>query len=127
MPSVLGQAHLVCLPSYREGVPKALMEAAACGRAIVATDVPGCRDIVRNGQNGLLVPARDGKSLESTLRALIESPSLRARFSARGREIAVREFSQAVIIRETLNVYRELMGNSWVSPVTSAYSQALQS
>jgi glycosyltransferase involved in cell wall biosynthesis len=127
MPSVLGHAHVVCLPSYREGVPKALMEAAACGRAIVATEVPGCRDVVRNGQNGLLVPARDSKSLESALRALIESPSLRARFGARGREIAVREFSQAVIIRETLNVYRELMGNSWVSPVTPAYSQALES
>jgi glycosyltransferase involved in cell wall biosynthesis len=63
MPAVYQAAHIVCLPSYREGLPKALLEAAASGRPIVATDVPGCREIVRHDENGLLVPARDAKAL----------------------------------------------------------------
>src|SRR5690606_34931013 len=63
MPKVLAQAHVVCLPSYGEGVPKVLLEAAAAGRPIVSTDVPGCREVVEPGLNGLLVPPRDGAAL----------------------------------------------------------------
>lgn len=109
MPKVLSQAHIVCLPSYREGLPKVLIEAAASGRAIVATDVPGCREIVRHGENGLLVPARDARVLAEALKQLILDPSLRQRMGKRGREIAEAEFSVAKIVHETLAVYRSLL------------------
>jgi glycosyltransferase involved in cell wall biosynthesis len=109
MQSVLAQAHIVCLPSFREGVPKVLIEAAACGRAIVTTDAPGCREIVRHGENGLLVPVRDSRALAEALRLLIENAPLRARMGLRGREIAVQEFSLERVVKETLNVYRELL------------------
>jgi glycosyltransferase involved in cell wall biosynthesis len=104
-----GQAHIVCLPSHGgEGVPKVLIEAAASGRAIVTTDVPGCRDIVRHGVNGILVPPRDAASLAKALEELLENPSLRQRMGTRGREIAASEFSEEVVVRETLELYRKL-------------------
>ena len=109
MHDVLAQSHIVCLPSLREGVPKVLIEAAACGRAIVTTDAPGCREIVRHGINGLLVPVRDSRSLAEALRLLIESPCLRASMGAKGREIVVEEFSVERVVNETLGVYRELL------------------
>jgi glycosyltransferase involved in cell wall biosynthesis len=111
MKNVLAQANVVCLPSLREGVPKVLIEAAACGRAIVTTDAPGCREIVRNGENGLLVPVRDSKALAAALRLLIESAPLRAQMAAKGREIAVSEFSVERVVGETLGVYRELLAS----------------
>jgi glycosyltransferase involved in cell wall biosynthesis len=109
MHSVLTQAHIVCLPSYREGVPKVLIEAAACGRPIVTTDAPGCREIVRHSENGLLVPVRNSQALAEALRTLIENPALRKRMGNRGREIVVQEFSLARVIDETLRVYRDLL------------------
>jgi glycosyltransferase involved in cell wall biosynthesis len=110
MPGVFGQSHIVCLPSsYGEGVPKVLIEAAACGRAIVTTNTPGCREIVRHGENGLLIPVRDSKALADALRTLIENPDMRARMGARGREIAVAEFSEEKVIEQTLFVYGELL------------------
>jgi len=106
MPEVLAEAHIVCLPSYREGLPKALIEAAAAGRAIVATDVPGCREVVAAGDNGLLVPARNAAALAEALRALIADPGSRRRMGRRGREIAEAEFAVERIVAETLAVYR---------------------
>jgi glycosyltransferase involved in cell wall biosynthesis len=111
MRKVLSQSNIVCLPSLREGVPKVLIEAAACGRAIVTTDAPGCREIVREGENGLLVPIRDSKALADALRLLIESAPLRALMAAKGREIAVTEFSVERVVNETLGVYRELLAS----------------
>ncbi|HEX4378819.1 MAG TPA: glycosyltransferase family 4 protein [Candidatus Acidoferrum sp.] len=112
MRKVLSQSNIVCLPSLREGVPKVLIEAAACGRAIVTTDAPGCREIVREGENGLLVPVRDSKALADALRLLIESVPLRTLMAAKGREIAVAEFSVERVVNETLGVYRELLAAS---------------
>jgi len=109
MKDVLAQAHIVCLPSLREGVPKVLIEAAACGRAIVTTDAPGCREIVRNGENGLLVPVRNTRALAEALRLLIENPPLRASMGLKGRDIVVQEFSIERVVSETLGVYRELL------------------
>jgi glycosyltransferase involved in cell wall biosynthesis len=109
MHNVLTQAHIVCLPSYREGVPKVLIEAAACGRPIVTTNAPGCREIVRHGENGLLVPVRNSQALAEALRTLIENPALRKRMGNRGREIVVQEFSLARVVDETLRVYRDLL------------------
>jgi glycosyltransferase involved in cell wall biosynthesis len=107
MPAVWRQAHIACLPSYREGLPKALIEAAASGLPIVATDAPGCREIARNGENGLLVPARSSPALADALRTLIENPELRRRMGQRSRELSVAGFSTTRINEETLAVYRE--------------------
>ncbi len=109
MPRVFAEAGIVCLPSYREGLPKALLEAAASARAIVATDVPGCREIVRPGKNGWLVPPRDVPALAAALREAIARPDLCARYGAAGRRIVEREFSLDTVIRDTLAVYSELV------------------
>ena len=109
MREVYAACQVVCLPSYREGLPKSLLEAAAAGRPIVTTDVPGCREVVRHEDNGLLVPARDVAALADALARLIADPALRARMGQRGRERAVAEFSNERVIGETLEVYRELL------------------
>lgn len=109
MPALLARSHIVCLPSYREGLPKALLEAASSGRAIVATDVPGCREVVRHGENGLLVSPRDSTALAHALRQLIEDAALRRRYGRNGRAIAEQEFSVARVSAETLALYRELL------------------
>jgi glycosyltransferase involved in cell wall biosynthesis len=109
MPEVLAKAHIVCLPSYREGMPKVLIEAAACGRPIIAADSPGCREIVRHEDNGLLVPVRDPAALAGALRCLIEDPELRGHMGTRGREIAEAEFSMENVINKILAVFRELL------------------
>ena len=109
MPVVLASANLVCLPSYREGLPKVLLEAAACGRAIVATDVPGCREIVADGDNGLLVRVRDAVTLAAALGVLLTDPVRRQRMGQRGRDRVLAEFSEATVVAETLTVYRELL------------------
>lgn len=105
MVAVLAGCHLVCLPSYREGVPKALIEAASVGRAIVATDVPGCREIVREGENGLLVPARDAGALAGALQTLIEDPALRRRMGVAGRALVEAEFSMKAVVNATVDLY----------------------
>ncbi|HET9725952.1 MAG TPA: glycosyltransferase family 4 protein [Gemmatimonadales bacterium] len=110
MADVLRGAHLVCLPSYREGLPKALVEAAASGRAIVATDAPGCREVVRHEWNGLLVPVRDAAALAESIGRLLRDPVERARMGARGRERVEDQFSDRHVIRETLAVYGEAGG-----------------
>ena len=110
MPAVFAKSHVVCLPtSYGEGVPKVLIEAAACGRAIVATDVAGCREIVRDGENGLLVPVRNVEALSAAIKRLIEDPQLRRRMGERGRKIAEQEFGLERVIAETLAVYQQLL------------------
>lgn len=109
MPAVLAQAHIVCLPSYREGLPKVLLEAASCGRPIVTTDTPGCREVVRNGENGLLVPVRSTGELADAIQSLIENPELRQKMGVRGREIVVSEFAIEKVVSETMTVYEELL------------------
>lgn len=109
MPALYRSASVVCLPSYREGLPKALLEACAAGRAIVTTDVPGCREVVTDGLNGLLVKARDVASLAEALARLLRDPELRARLGAAGRRRAESEFDLRLIVRATLELYRELL------------------
>lgn len=109
MASTLREAHIVCLPSYREGLSTVLIEAAASGRAIVTTDVPGCREVVRYGDNGLLVPVRDSIALANALQQLIEDSELRRRMGVRGRQIAELEFRVEKIVDETLSIYRQLL------------------
>ncbi len=112
MAQVIASANLVVLPTvHPEGIPKVLLEAAASARSIVATDVPGCREIVRSEVNGLLVPVRDAPALARAIERLAGDPELRARFGRAGREIAVAEFSAEIVIRQTLAIYREMLEN----------------
>lgn len=109
MPAELALAHVVCMPSYREGLPRVLIEAASVGRAIVTTDVPGCREVVRHGDNGLLVPVRDAPALADALRTLLADDTLRRTMGARGRERAVAEFSVESFVAESLQVYNDVL------------------
>lgn len=108
MPAALAEAHIVCLPSYREGLPKVLLEAAACARPLVATDAPGCREIVRDGENGLLVPLRDAASLADAIERLVGDRALRLRMGEKGRQMVESEFSEEKVAQQTLAVYREM-------------------
>lgn len=110
MSAVLESSSIACLPSYREGLPKVLLEAAACGRPLVATDVPGCREIVIDGSNGLLVPVRDAPALADAIGRLLADPGLRVAMGRRGRELVEAQFSEERVVMQTLAVYRELAG-----------------
>lgn len=109
IPKLLSQSHIVCLPSYREGLPKSLLEALAAGKPVVTTDVPGCREVVADGDNGLLVPARQVEELVRALTTLIENPALRIKLGERGRERAEKEFSSNIVVNATLSVYEQLL------------------
>lgn len=107
---VYQQAHIVTLPTnYGEGVPTVLLEAAACGRPLVATDIPGCRSIVIDQQNGFLVPPNDPQALANSLRALIKDPALRGRMGAASRELVMKNFTVNQVNRLTLDVYQYLL------------------
>lgn len=109
MPSIYSHAHIVCLPSYREGLPKVLLEAAASGRAIVTTDVPGCREVVIERENGLLVPARESLPLAEALRRLITDSELRQSMGRKGRAMAEAEFSIQQVVARHLDIYRRAL------------------
>lgn len=109
MLNIFFESSIVCLPSYREGLPRVLVEAAACGRAIVTTDVPGCRDIVCHEDNGLLVPAENSAALADAIQKLMENKDMRLRMGQRGRAIVKKEYSLNRIIKDTFTVYEELL------------------
>jgi glycosyltransferase involved in cell wall biosynthesis len=104
-------ADLAVLPSYREGMPRSLLEAAACGLPLVATDVPGCREIVSNRINGLLVPPLDSKLLAGAIFELLIDSERRAAMGQRSRAMACELFSQDRVIRETLEVYAHALAD----------------
>lgn len=112
MSDVYAQAAVVCLPSYREGLPKSLMEAASCGRSMVAADVPGCREPVVHEETGLLVPVRDAAALASALERLLADAALRAKMGAAARKLAVTAFAEEIVVGQTLAVYRELLSSA---------------
>jgi glycosyltransferase involved in cell wall biosynthesis len=106
---LFSQSDVACLPSYREGLPKVLLEAAACGLPIVASDVAGCREIVRHQENGLLVPAKDAPALAKAIKHLIENPALRDKMGEQGRNLVIKEFAVEKVIDETIALYEELL------------------
>ena len=110
MPQVLAQSSIIVLPSYREGLPKILLEAGALGRPAVATDVTGCRDVIKNGENGFLVPLRDVSKLADSIEKLLENEDLRTEMGLRGRKIVEVNYSIDRIIDETLSVYQAMLG-----------------
>ncbi len=109
MSEILANSTLVCLPSYREGLPKVLIEAAACGKAIVATDAPGCREIVQHGVNGFLVPVKDASALAEAIEKLLRDDSLREKMGKKGRDIVEQEFTIEKVTSETLTLYQRAL------------------
>jgi glycosyltransferase involved in cell wall biosynthesis len=107
--SIWTKAHIAVLPSRREGLPLSLLEAAACGRPIVATDVPGCREIAREGVNAFLVSPDDPHALAEAIARLARDAPLRARFGAASRQLAENEFSSDRIGREIVALYELLL------------------
>lgn len=110
MPALLRHVDLVVLPSYREGLPKGLIEAAACALPLITTDVPGCREVVTDGVDGLLVPVRDAVALATAIARLQDDPALAWRLGIAARERALAQFDERIVIEQTLAVYRELLG-----------------
>lgn len=108
MVPVFARARIVCLPSYREGMPKALLEAAAAGCAVVTTDTVGCREAVLPGRTGDLVPVRDAAALARVLGQLIDDPERQAAYGAAGRRLAQERFGIDAVIGGTLATYRSL-------------------
>jgi glycosyltransferase involved in cell wall biosynthesis len=111
MPQLLERCHIVCLPSYGEGLPRALVEAAAAGKPLVATDVPGCSDVARPGCNALLVSPRDAGALAGALHSLIHDGPLRRRFGVKSREVA-HEYRFEQVATRTLALYERLAASA---------------
>lgn len=109
MSTVLASSHVVCLPSYREGMPKVLLEAAATGRAVITTDVPGCRHAIIPGETGLLVPLRDSGALATAILQLVDEPELRMAMGQQGRGLAERMFAIESVVRTTMGVYESML------------------
>ena len=111
IPQLLASSHIACLPTYyREGLPLSLVEAAASGRPIVTTNTPGCRDVVRDGENGLLVPPRDVEALVNALRRLLLDPELRQRMGRAGCRRVQKYMSSSTINRQTIACYERALG-----------------
>ena len=112
MPALYTSVDIFVLPSYREGLPKSLLEAAACGVALVASDVPGCRDVIDDGANGLLVPPGQPEALAQAILRLMRDAELRRQLGAAARGKVVTDFSADKINRETYDIYRDFTGLS---------------
>lgn len=110
IPEIIREVAIVCLPTtYGEGIPKTLIEAAAGECPIVTYDVPGCREIVIDGLNGMLVPAGDVGRLAQVIAQLLADPEQRRRMGAQGRKLVETEFSQEIVVAQTLAIYSELL------------------
>jgi glycosyltransferase involved in cell wall biosynthesis len=106
--AVWRRAHIAVLPSRREGLPKSLLEAAACGRPMIATDVPGCREVVIHEKTGLLVPVDDPKALAAAMVRLVHAPRLRTQFGGAARQLVDERFSEGLIGTATVALYQRL-------------------
>lgn len=109
IPSLYASSNIICLPSYREGLPKALVEAAAAGRAVVTTNVPGCRDAIIPNKTGLLVPAKNAKKLANAIERLVKNRAMCAKMGKEGRKFAKKNFDIDKIVKSHLDVYKELI------------------
>lgn len=107
--SVLKNAHVVVLPSYREGLPKSLIEAAAVGKPIITTDAPGCKECVIDGVNGFIVPVKDRKLLADKMLYLINNKETHLAMGRASRELAEKEFDVNISVNQTLSIYNKLL------------------
>jgi glycosyltransferase involved in cell wall biosynthesis len=117
--TVWARAHVAVLPSRREGLPKSLLEAAACGRPMVATDVPGCREVAIPDVTGILVPPDDPAALAAAIATLAQAPELRARFGRAARRLAEERFAADAIGRSVTDLYARLVGAAGRGPMTA--------
>ena len=106
---ILNDSQIACLPSYREGLPKSLIEAASAGLPIITTDVPGCREVVIHNVNGLLVSPKNPSSLVDALLILINDQNARRQMGAKSREFAEKKFSLKIIVKSTLDLYNKVL------------------
>ncbi len=104
------EAHIAVLPSYREGLPKSLLEAAACGRPVITTDTPGCREVVRSNETGLLVPSRNSEALANAISRLAQDQELRTSMGKKGRVFVEESFSERLVVKQTMALYHDLLG-----------------
>jgi len=111
MPNLLQQVDIAVLPSYHEGVPRFLLEAAACGLPLVATDIEGCRVVVRDGVNGFLVPVKDPYALADAIETLIKKPELRRQMGIASRKIVEAEFDERIILNKWLALYDRVLNS----------------
>ena len=109
MPALFRTIDIVVLPSYREGLPKTLIEAAACGLPLITTDVPGCREVITDGVEGLLIAARDGAALARAIARLGDDPMLRERQGEAARRRAIAEFDDRSVNSRTVAVYQRTL------------------
>jgi len=109
MPGAIAEAHIVALPSWTEGLPRALLEAASSARPVVGTDIPGNREIVIDGQNGFMVPLRNPQALAEALIKLIEDPGLRRRMGECGRKMVVESFTERRVFSQVLGLYQTML------------------
>jgi glycosyltransferase involved in cell wall biosynthesis len=109
MPALFASVDAVVLPSYREGLPKGLIEAGASGLPLVTTDVPGCREVVTDGVDGLLVQVRDAATLAAAIARLHDDAALCERLGRAARKKALAEFDERIVLGKTLAVYAELV------------------
>jgi glycosyltransferase involved in cell wall biosynthesis len=116
MPALYASVHIAVLPSYREGLPKSLIEAAACALPLVATDVPSCREVVTHEVDGLLVPVKDAAALAGAIVRLHQDPALARKLGLAARQRALAEFDERIVIDKTLAVYDELLPGFHKSP-----------
>lgn len=103
-----GRCHIVALPSYAEGIPRVLLEAASMAKPLVASDIPGCREVVIEGRNGKLVPAGDAAALAAALQPLVADQKLRHEMGQEGRKLVLERFTDRIIVRQTIRIYDEL-------------------
>ncbi len=111
MGDVISEADVMVLPSYREGMPKVLLEAAASGCAVITTDVPGCRDAIAPDETGFLVPAKDAEALVQAIRRFLEDPSLRVSMGKAGRKLAEEKFGIDKVVENHMQIYEELQSS----------------
>ena len=110
---LIAKADIIVLPSYREGVPRTLLEAASMSKPIVTTNAPGCKEVVEDGVNGFLVPIKDYKSLAKKIEILIDNPKLREEFGRNSRIKAVNEFDIKAVVDKYLKVYEEVINEEF--------------
>ena len=108
MVSIFAKASIICLPSYREGLPRVLIEAASSGLPIITTDVPGCREIVKNNFNGILVQVKNSNAIADAIITLLKEPQLINYMGANGRKLAMNEFNEENFIKNSIKIYEDL-------------------
>ncbi|RLB15751.1 MAG: glycosyltransferase family 1 protein, partial [Deltaproteobacteria bacterium] len=102
---IMVEADVIVLPSYREGLPRSLLEAAAMGKPVITTDAVGCRDAVEHGRTGLMVPVKDSAALADAMKEMIKNPEMRSRMGREGRRKVEREFDEKIVLKKILEVY----------------------